>query len=186
MTTKAYYPAINLGSIASLAALRQQMDLHPDYLTDEGCPYDQSTRDQLERILAPRVVEVEKVVEVERVVEKRVEVQVAASEGGGKRGPKPKATGVDIDAVAKEIDELRQELRQMKIDAKGMQVNDRIALAKVRAALVEKLLNMSDRAVDVKKRSLFLSTVMSILDDLMPDDMRQEFMKRLEPFAAAE
>lgn len=186
MNIKPYYPTLNLGSLASLQTLRQQMDLHPDYLEREDCPYDQDTREQLGLIMAPR--EIEKIVEVpvEKIIEKKVEVFVAASEGGGKRGAKPKKSGGDIDEVAREIDEIRQELRQMKIDGKGLQVSDRIQMVKTRAGLVEKMLQMAERSHNVKKMSLFQSTVMGILDDLMDDERRQQFMKRMEPFAEAE
>ena len=58
MNAKPYFPAINLGSIASLLTLRQQMDAHPDYLQHADCPYDENTREQLARVMAPRTVEV--------------------------------------------------------------------------------------------------------------------------------
>ena len=187
MNAKPYYPSINLGSIASMVTLRQQMDTHPDYLTNDSCPYDEHTRDQLARVFAAREIEVEKVVEVEKIVEKRVEVMVQAASGGGKRGAKPKLRGqVDDDIVAQEIKEIRDELRQMKIDGKALQTSDRLQMIKTRASLVEKMLQMAERAQNVKKMSIFQSTVLGILDDLMTDDLRGQFMSRIEPFADTE
>lgn len=188
--TSPYYPNLHLGAIASLLTLRQQSEMHGDYLDNEACPYDEDTKDQLRRLLAPTIVE--KVVEVpvekivERIVEKRVEVAAKAAEGGGKRGPKPKSTGVSDDEIGKEIGEIRQELKQLKVDGRALQVADKIQIIKTRAALVEKMLSMSERVQNVKRLSLFQSVVMGVLDDLMTDELRQEFMKRLEPFAATE
>jgi len=118
------------------------------------------------------------------IVEKRVEVAAKASEGAGKRGPKDKAGGVDVNEVAREIEEIRQELRQLKIDGKALQTADKIQLIKLRAQLVEKLVTLAERTTNVKKMSVFMSTVMTILDDLLENDARQEFMRRIEPFAA--
>ena len=186
MNSKPYYPVLNLGAIASLKTLRQQLDAHPDYLSREECPYDEDVREELAKIMAVR--EVEKIVEVpvEKIVEKRVEVMVQAAEGGGKRGPKLKGSGVDNDEVAKEISDIRKELSQLKTDGKTLQVGDRIQVIKTRAGLVEKMLQMAERAQNVKKMSVFQSTVMGVLDDLMDDERRAEFMRRLQPFAEAE
>ena len=190
MSIQPYFPTINLAQLATISTLRQQMETHEDYLKHPDCPYDQSTREQIARLLTPKVVEVPVEVEkiVEKIVEKRVEVMVAASEGGGKRGakPKPKGSGVNQDEVAKEIADLRSELKQLKIDGKALQTGDKIQMIKLRASLVEKMIQMDERTNNLKKQSLFMSVVMSILDDLMDDERRHEFLKRLEPFAAAE
>lgn len=180
-----YFPNINLGAVASFATMRQQLELHPTYFDDVSCPYDDDTREQLKRIFAPKVVEVP-VPGPERIVEKRVEVAAQAAEGGGKRGPKAKSGSVDIDEIATEISEIRQELRQLKIDGKSLQTQDRLAIIKTRAALVEKMISMAERTQNVKKLSLFQSVVMGILDDLTDATAKQEFMKRIEPYAATE
>lgn len=181
-----FYPNLNLGAIASLMAMRQQMDSHEDYFTNDACPYDEDTREQLQRIFATKTVEVEVIREVEKIVEKKVEVVRQAAEGAGKRGPKPKSSGVDMDAVAKEIQSIREELKELKLNSKALQTADKIQIIKTRAALIEKLISMDEKVNTQRKVGLFLSTCMTILDDLMPEEGRQEFMKRLEPLAQAE
>lgn len=184
--SKAYYPQINIGALASLAAMKAQLDANPDYFTNDACPYDQGTRDQLAKLLEPKTVEVEVIKEVEKIVEKRVEVVTQAAAGGGKRGPKVKGSGVDMDLVAQEIQGIRDELKALKTDSKALQTADKIQIIKTRAALVEKLISMDEKTNTQRKQAAFLSTVMTILDDLMPEESRQEFMKRLEPYATAE
>lgn len=181
-----FYPNLNLGALASLMAIRQQMDAHEDYLTNAACPYDEDTREQLARVMATKTVEVEVIREVEKIVEKRVEVAVASAEGAGKRGPKPKSSGVDMDKVAKEIQDIRDELKQLKTDSKTLQTADRIQIIKTRASLIEKMISMDEKVTHQRAIGAFMATVMTILDDLMSEEARQEFMKRLEPLAAKE
>lgn len=186
MTTKPFYPPLNIGVLASMTAIRHQLELHPDYFDLPECPYTGDTLENVKAIFASR--EIEKIVEVEKIVERRIEVAAMAAEGGGKRGAKPKAkaSGVAIDDVATEITAIRDELKDMKLNSKALQTGDRIQMLKMRAALVEKLLVMAERVQSVKRMSNFQSTVMGILDDLVDEEIRQEFMKRIEPFAASE
>jgi hypothetical protein len=69
----------------------------------------------------------------------------------GKRGPKAKSSGVDMDAVAKEIQNIRDELKQLKLDSQGAQTADKIQIIKTRATLVEKLIGMDEKANNQRK-----------------------------------
>lgn len=181
--SKPYYPKIDLGSMAALTTVRQQMTLFEDYLTHADCPYDKDTRGRLERMFAPNVVE--KV--VEKIVERKAKTVLAEKAAeGGKTGPKLKGSGVDLDAVSTEIQGLRTELTQLKMDSKTLQTADKISIIKTRAALVEKLVSMDEKTNNLKRQALFQSTIMGILDDLVPSDRRVEFLARLRPFAAEE
>jgi hypothetical protein len=181
-----FYPQINLGSLAALMAIKQQREARDDYFADVACPYDEDTREQLEKLLAPKTIEVEVEKIVEKIVEKKVEVVVDAAKGGGKRGPKIKSSGVDMDAVATEIQNIRDELKQLKLDSKSLQTADKIQIIKTRATLVEKLIDMDSKVNNQRKMGTFMSLTLTILDDLIPEEGRQEFMKRLEPLAAAD
>lgn len=184
--SQAFYPQLNLGALAGLLAIKQQMEAHEDYFTSDACPYDEDAREQLSKLLATKVVEVEVEKIVERIVEKKVEVVTKASEGAGKRGPKAKTSGVDMDGVAKEIQSIRDELKELKLNSKVLQTADKINIIKTRAALIEKLISMDEKTNNQRKVGQFMSIVLTILDDLMTEEARQEFMKRLEPVAAAE
>lgn len=184
--SKPFYPNLNLGALASLATIRSQMDAHEDYLTHEDCPYEETTREQLAQLLAVRTVEVPVEKIVERIVEKKVEVVGQAAESAGKRGPKAKTSGVDLDGVAKEIQSIRDELKELKLNSKALQTADKIQIIKTRAALIEKLISMDEKTSNQRKSAHFMSIVLTILDDLVPEERRQEFMRRVEPFASAE
>lgn len=185
MSKKPFYPPMSFAALGVVVTVKNQSELHPDYF-GRDCPYDAATIKQLKKLTEVREIEVPVEKVVEKIIEKRVEVIVEAAAGGGKRGPKAKNSGVQLDQVASEISELRQELKQLKIDGKALQTADKIQLIKLRASLVEKLINMDERVNNLKKLSLFQSTVLNILDDIMSEEQRQDFMKRIEPFAAAE
>lgn len=184
--TQAYYPKLDIGGLAAIMAIRQQSEMFPDYFEQKACPYDQDTIKQLNKLFQIR--EVEKI--VEKIVEREVKIETAhrAAEGGGV-GPKKvklKTSGVDLDAVSKEIQDIREELKTLKTDSFGMETGDRIQIIKTRAALVEKLISMDDRVNNLKRLSLYQSVVMGILDDLIPEEGRKQFIRRIEPFAKEE
>lgn len=184
--SQAFFPQINIGALAALLAIKQQLEANEDYLNSDTCPYDEDTREQLTRLLAPKIVEIEVEKVVERIVEKKVEVVTQAAAGAGKRGPKPKSSGVDVDGVAKEIQSIRDELKELKLNSKALQTADKIQIIKTRAALIEKLISMDEKVNNQRQVGQFMSVCMTILDDLVPEEGRQEFMKRLEPLAAKE
>lgn len=182
-----YFPAINPGVLSALMTIRQQLDLNPAYLDDAAAPYDPDVKDLIRDLVAVRTVEIEKIVEVEKIVEKRVEVAAQASEGGGQRGPKVKGGGTqNAEVIGKEITDTLNDLRQLKLNSKTLQPADKLSIMKTQAMLLEKLITMEERNTNIKKTSQFMSTVMGILDDFMSDEVRQQFIKRITPFAEAE
>lgn len=182
-----YFPALTSGPIMALTTIKQQLEMDHGYLDREECPYDEDMKRDLKALLAPVIVEVEVEKVVERIIEKRVEVAAQASEGGGQRGPKIKgSSNQNAEVIGKELAETLGDLRTLKINAKTLQPKDKLDIMKVQATMLEKLITMEERNTNVKKMSAFMSTVMGIMDDLMPDDMRQTFMKRLQPFVDQE
>lgn len=182
----AYYPQIDPRGLTALTSIKQMLESDPGYLDSEECVYDQALKDQLKALIAPKVVEVPVEKIVERIVEKKVEVAAAASEGGGKRGPKSPTAGGNADLISKELQGITQDLRDLKLNSKTLQPADKVTILKTQAALVEKMIVMEERATNIKRVSMFMSIVMGILDDVMTDDQRQTIMKRLEPFASEE
>jgi hypothetical protein len=179
MAVKAHYPNLDLSALAGLNAIRMQLKNDPEYLDKRTCPYDKATVADLKEILRERVVEVEKI--VTKVVEREKIVERAA-EGGGTRGPKAKKTTVPIDSIETEVKDITDELKRLKAEGQGLQTTDKLQIIKVRAALVEKMIGFKERVTNAKKVSHFQSTIFTILDDLMDDDHRAEFLRRMEPF----
>lgn len=183
-----FYPQLEPRALTALTTIKQLLEADAGYLDDPSCMYDDDLKTQLKRLLEPKEIIVEKEVVVEKIIEKKVEVAALAAEGGktGPKGPTKKAGSTNIDAVSAELKEVMKDLREMKLNAKTLQPADRIQVFKTQVALIEKMLTMEERATNIKKVSMFMSVVMGILDDAFTDEQRQNFMKRLEPFAKDE
>jgi len=182
-----YYPAITSGPLMALSTIKQQLDLDAGYLDRDDCMYDEQTKEDIRKLLAPTIIEVPKIEYVEKIVERKVEVAAEASKGGGQRGPKAKGNAAaNADVIDKELMEVLADLRSLKLNSKTLLPKDKLDIMKVQATLLERFINSQEKNTNIKKMSLFMSTVMGILDDLMPEDTRQLFMKRLQPFVDSE
>lgn len=179
-----FYPQMNSGAITALMTIKQQLEQDAGYL--DRSDYDEDIKNDLKTLLAPKVVEVPKIEYVEKIVEKKVEVAAAAAEGAGKRGPKAKGGIQNAEVIGKEIAQTLDDLRQLKLGSKTLQPADKLAILKTQATLLERLITAEERNTNIKKMNLFMTTVMGILDDLIDDDKRQTFMKRITPFADTE
>lgn len=178
-----FYPTLGSGHIQALLTIRKSMDEDPAYLDHEDCPYDDVMKKDIRSLCAVKVIETEPQI-IERIVEKEVKIKEAAA-GGGKRGPKVRDVGKDVE---KELLDLIEDLKALKLDSndKDLKTSDRVAMIKVRAALIEKMTTLRQASSGIRRVGEFMSTVLSILDDMLNDDQRQLFMQRIEVFAKEE
>lgn len=177
-----FYPIIPSGAIQGLLAIRRSLEENPDYFEHEDCEYDEQLIADLKTLTAVKIVEQR--VEVPQIVERIIEKEVPAKRTG-KRGPKINDPSKDIE---KELKEITEDLRALKVDGKDedMKTADRVKIITTRANLLEKMSTLRQQATNIRKVSEFMSTVLSILDDMMNEDDRQQFMKRIEAFAKEE
>jgi hypothetical protein len=169
------YPTLRLGVLQSLAALKVTCDAEPGFLRRPACPYDKDTVELLERMFEP----------IEIVVEKEVVVEKPSR---GTPGPKAKGVLSDTDAAELETEakELLKELRELGKTAEGemkaLDTTTKLQIIKTQTTLLEKLVSVRERFASARKVAEFQQTVIGILDDLVPEEMRDEFLKRLEVF----
>lgn len=170
------YPTLRLGVLQGLAGLKASVDADPDYLRKPDCPYDEDTIDLLDKLFKAREIEVIK----EVVVEKPSRGQVGR--------PSKKAELTDDDAVELEGEakELLNDLRRLGKTSEGalkdLDTATKLSIIKTQTQLLEKLVSIRERFTSVRKVVEFQRTVVAILDDLVAEDMRDEFLKRLEPY----
>jgi hypothetical protein len=181
-----FYPQIDSRGLNTLLSIKGMFASDPDYFDDPECPYDEGLRKELKELLVGKVVEKIVEVEVEKIVERRVEIAATAAEGEGKRGPKAKAGPERVDVVSTELKEVLGDLRRLRTDSKTLSPGDKAMILKTQSVLLEKLIVMEERLTNIKAVSRFMSTVMGVMDDLMDDEQRQLFMKRIAPFATEE
>lgn len=170
------YPTLRLGVLQGLAELKANFDADQEYLRKADCPYDNDTIAMLEKLFEPREIEVIK------------EVIVDKPERGKVGRPSTKKELSDDDAVeleteAKEmLTELRQLDKQDDGELKQLDTATRLSILKTRTQLMEKLVSIRERFTSVRKVIEFQRVVMNILEDLIEEDQRDEFLKRLEPY----
>ena len=169
----ATYPPLRLGLLTSLAQMKKDLEEDPHLLKSPDCPYDQDVIDILGKLLATKVIE------------KQVQYVEQADPVVKKRG-RPEKPGKVSDAGSVEVaDEVRRILAQLeKLEPEDGMADKTMALQilKTRTALIEKLISMEERSYNIKKTSNFLQVVIQILDDCVSEDMRQVFLKKIEPY----
>lgn len=172
----ANYPTLRLGVLQGLASLKASCDAEEGFLRKADCPYDNDTRDMLEKLFKPIEVEVIK------------EVHVEKPERGKTGRPSKKAELSEDDAseLENEAKEMLKELRQLGKSAEGelkqLDTATKLSIIKTQTQLMEKLVSIRERFTGVRKVVEFQSTVIGILDDLVDEEKRDDFLKRLEPF----
>ena len=170
------FPTLRIGVLQSLLSLKHSVESSPLMLKHRDCPYDDDTVKVIEELFKTKVVEVK----VEVPTEGHRERQIA-----GRKKKSGELTDDDADEVERDAMDLLTELKAMgkKIDGEVAQLDTatRLQIIRTRATLMEKLVLIRERFTNVKKVSHFQAVVISILDDLVDEDRRAEFIKRLEP-----
>lgn len=171
-----HYPQLRLGVLQGIASLKAACDAEEGFLRKRECPYDNDTIALLEKLFEPKTVEVIKEVQVDKPQRGKV----------GRPSKKNELTDDDAVEIEEEAKELLKELRQLGRTAEGelksLDTATKLQIIKTQSQLMEKLVSIRERFSNVRKVAAFQNTVITILDELVPEDMRDEFLKRLEPY----
>lgn len=173
-----HYPTLRLGVLQGLAELKLHCDAVDGYLRKPDCPYDNDTIELLEKLFAAKEVEVIKEVAVEKPERGKV----------GRPSKKGEVTDDDALELENEAKTLLTELRQLGQtqdgEMKQLDTATRLQIIKTQTQLMEKLVSIRERFSSVRKVASFQATVVSILDDLVSEENRDVFLKRLEEYRA--
>ncbi len=164
------FPTLRLAVVQGMLDMKRQLDADPSLLRTPECPYDAETIEMLEQIFASRIVEVEKIVEVQ------VESEAAKAER------RERLTGEEQDLVDKTVGDMLKELNKLGEGELGLDTQTRVQIIKAKATLIDQMLKMHERVMNVKRVANFQTVVISILDDLISAADRDVFLKRLEPY----
>lgn len=172
MSTDMTFPILRFAALQNIAQLKAEYDRDPELFRSGTCPYDEETIAVLVKLFAPTIVT------------ETIEKKVIVNENGGKRGPKEGAglTGEDLDEVNAELVDMLKQLRQMGEGEAKLDTGERLQIIKTKASLIEQLIKARERVLNVKHLANFQAVVISILDDLVDEDAREVFLKRLEPY----
>lgn len=150
-----YYPPINQSHLRIMLKL---MNEHSDYLTDKSCPYDADIKSLL------------------------TETQ------GNKK--KPNAAKIDLDALNE--DDLSVQINTLYADLQsyGSSINsdpeasatDRNTYFRLSTALLEKLVQIREKALNMKQYAAFQQEILNIMDEVLNADQKKEITERLKRF----
>lgn len=166
------FPTLRLGLLQNLLDLKRQFSADSGIFEQDSCPYDRETVAVLTSLMETTVVEVEK------VVEKVVEVT-------------RDARGVNDEDMGVVEDELRiclTELRNINKEREGVAKVDDETLLKVlkaKSTLIEQIVKLREKVMTLRRASEFEVTIMGVLEDLIDEDGRAEFLRRLLPYRDA-
>lgn len=157
-----HFPPLRLAVLQALVDIKANLDR-----LDES-EYDEETKKVLRDLLAPREIEVP----VERVVEVR---------GRGRPGKDVALSEEAKEKLDKTIIDLLTALENMGT-GEGLETNERVQITKTQASLVRDLLQMRERNTTAQRMEEFMENVINILNDLVSEEDRDEFLRRLESF----
>jgi hypothetical protein len=174
MSEAHHYPPLRLGLLQGLVQLKERVTADPAFLKGKDCPYDPETIGILEGLFVERVVE--------KIVMRGADPANAEKRGRGRPTKDQQLTGDDAEELEQTTKELLSQLKQLGDGAKTLETGEKIQIIKAKSALVEQLLKMRERMMNVKRMANFQAVVISVLDDLVEEDGRAEFLKRIEPY----
>lgn len=161
------FPPLRMAVLTALSAIKDDLPA----LDSPDCPYDGETIGLLKKLLAPEV----KIETVEK------EIFVEGKAGRGRPSKDIRLSEEDQETLTKEIRKLIDDLNAMG-SGEGLATNERVQITKTKTNLVDQLLKMRERNVTAQKMEEFINTVIGIVEDLVPEEGRETFLKRLEPY----
>lgn len=161
------WPSLELKALLDLLAIKEKMDVNPTSLDASG--YQPEIQAALRTLFEVRVETV-------------LGVTGEGAKDRMKRGPKAKGELSDAQAeiVQQEAEQLLKDLKDLKPPAGGKFDHDtKIQIIKAKTALIEKVVNIQERAFNVRKVANFQKVVIDILAEIVDPDRIKEFQDRL-------
>ena len=153
---EAYYPNIDDETLIPLRLIQEQVIQHPDYFTSVDCPYDEDQQELLSALFKPTP-------SVANFTEETIDVFLAE--------------GVDTaDLLIEQASSLYSELLSYQKTLGKGDTSQQMNTFKTRAQLIEKILNIKERARGVKEINEFFEIVMNTLDQALDKDQVATFM----------
>jgi len=172
--TNIAFPTLRIGVLRALQTLKQHYLADPEIFDRPDCPYDIDVRDVLKEILTVE----------EKIVEKVVEKRVVNDSGAGSRKKAPGLNEEDQEKIATELADLLEQLKDMEEGEgeQGLDQTARLAVFKLKTTIIEKIINLRERVLNIKRIAQFEAVVISILDDLVKEEDREVFLDRIAPY----
>jgi len=153
-----FYPSIPEGWVLPLRAALTQMAANPNYLSALDCPYGPALITFLSEMSAP-----------------------------GASGPSDYENAADKNEyIEMEIGRVITDLNLLQAGLGKADHSEKLAVAKARTGLIEKLVLSRERIANVREMNQFVSKVTQFLDDLCTKDQITELKNRLRGLTIVE
>src|SRR3546814_19424979 len=75
-------------------------------------------------------------------------------------------------------------MEQLKVmeDEEDLNQAARLAVFKLKTTIIEKIINLRERVLNIKRIANFEAVVISVLDDLVKEEDREPFLDRIAPY----
>jgi hypothetical protein len=153
--TDTYFPPLSEEALWSFDLILKRITEDPNYLHSDDCPYGEA----LVNALSP------------------IETEVVAIESG-------EAEDTEVD-LALETRVIYNELKTAKASFAEGDHSEKMSYFRVSTALLEKLVSMQERALNIRDISRFYSAVLAILEEVAEPGQVSEIRERLKEFMVA-
>lgn len=153
-----FYPPLDAGSVTAVRAALSQVRRHPDWLASPGCPYDEATRLGLTELLR-------------------------ALPPASSAPDEPQAPVDDADrytALESDANSMLKELRELLELLPKADVKERLTGYRVATTLMEKLIDLGERASSLREMSQFQRGVLKVFDTVLTPAQRTQALRLLE------
>lgn len=168
--TETFYPPIGEDDLWPIKQVRLQIDADPDYLTRPECPYS----DEVKRFF---------------------QITFGGGRGGAGNGSGPNGLGggagasvrpdqglvglLDPESLEDEASSLYLQLQSFGQTLQAGDTAERAAYFRLSVSLLEKLTDIKKRNLDLGYVRRFTDTVIQIMEDELPPDLRTRIIDRL-------
>lgn len=148
-----YFPPLTAEHLVPLRALKQLLVNSPDLLNHPNCPYDDDVREFLKLMLAPADLAKDEIISLDT----------------------PEAMDAQLEHIYSNLMKFQSELN--KSDSK-----DKLQWAKAAISIIDRVISLKERVLNLKNFSNFQKTMIGILDDVLEPHQRTEVVERLGNF----
>lgn len=153
MQQKPFYPDLKEANLMPLKAILAQIERFPDLLDQPECPWSEEVKALIRPILKP--------------VSGLPNIEIDLNEG------RP-------EAIEAQILGLMADLRTMKQGMGAKDHAEKIQFYKLMTTLVEKLIALRERTMNLREMSEFQTLILQFLDEVCSKDQISELMARLK------
>tara|TARA_R110002072_G_scaffold23791_2_gene81589 strand:- start:716 stop:1177 length:462 start_codon:yes stop_codon:yes gene_type:complete len=148
-----YFPILDDEALFSLELIRAKMQENPGFLHDEECPY-------------PGWL-----------------IEMLGSETVGAEGVEEEGGDDDEVDLVKETTRLFNDLKKAADNFQTDDHSERMSYFRVSTALLEKLVAMKERSLNVRQVSRFYSTVLELMEEVLEPGQITKIRERLKEYA---